>query len=220
MNWRRGLLLAGTHLVLAGSLLAWQESESWRYIKSEQLGPSQPRLELAAFQEEGQTIGINPCADEGIWDGEMSPQETVSLMANLPVALLTGWHVPCTSQGFLDSAVEKSLSSMVENRFHRTRGSEILILVILCAFVAVEWLLVGGFPLMQPRHWLLEPGALITICTLLGTGLAIIPHVAHLSRIAAAMAGCAWLWWFGLLVWRTLRFGWRRAAAWRTLHSN
>ena len=207
MNWRRGLLLAGIHVGVAGSLLAWQESGYWRDLKSKQLGPSPSRLELAAFQEDS-AITFNPCADDGVWDGEISPQERVSGMANLPVVLLTGWHEPCKSPRFLDSKVESFLGSMDKMRFHRTRGSEILILVILCVLVAVEWLLVGGFPLIQPRRWWLEPGAFITTCTLLGTALATIPHVSHLSVIPALMAALAWLLWFGLLLWKILRAGW------------
>jgi hypothetical protein len=207
MNWRRGLLLAGIHLGVAGSLLAWQESEYWHYLKSDQVGPSPARLELAAFQEE-QAINFNPCADDGVWDSEMSPQGRISEVANLPVALLTGWHEPCRSPGFLDS--------MVRMRFHRTRGSEILILVILCALVAVEWLLVGGFPLIRPRRRWREPGAFITLCTLLGTALAAIPYLAHLSLIPAMVTACVWFWWFGLLIWTTFRAG-RRLVARRSV---
>jgi hypothetical protein len=120
----------------------------------------------------------------------------------------------------LDSMVESSLGSVIETRFHRTRGSEVLILAILCVLVAIEWLFVGGFPLMQPRHWWLEPGAFITICTLMGTALATIPHVAHLSVIPATMAACAWIWWFGLLIWRAVQFGWRTTTARRVPRSN
>lgn len=220
MNWRRGLLLAGIHFVLTGSLLAWEESGYWRYIKSEQLGPSPVRMELAAFQEEEQTISFNPCADDGSWWREMSPQEKISGMENLPVALITGWHQPCSSPDLLDSTVERFLSSINKTRFHRTRGSEILILAVLSVLVAVQWMFVGGYPLIQPRRWWLEPGAFITICTLVATALVPIPHVAHFYVVPSTMAGCAWLWWFGLLVWKTLRFGWRMTAAWRVHRPN
>jgi hypothetical protein len=220
MNWRRGILFAAIHLVMAASLLIWEESESWRFIRSEQLGPSSARVELAAFQEEGETIGFNPCADEGFIDGEMSPQETISGMANLPIALLTGWHQPCKSPVLLDSMVESWLSSMDRTRFHRTRGSEVLILVVLCVLVAIEWLFVGGFPLTHSRFWWLEPGAFITACTLAGTAVATVPHVAFLSVFPATMAGCAWLWWFGLLIWKALQFGRRMTAGRRVPRSS
>ena len=219
MNWRRGLLLAGIHLVVAVSLLAWDESFYWRSIKSEQLGPSPTHLQFTAFQEE-QTITFNPCADDGVEDGEVSPLSKIAGMANLPVVLLTGWHEPCRSPSLLDSMVESSLSSMVEKRFHRTRRSEALILVILCILVAVEWLFVGGFPLIRPRRWWMEPGAFITIFTLVDTVLATIPHEANLSGNLSLISACAWLWWFGLLVWKTLQFGWRLTAGWRAPRSS
>jgi hypothetical protein len=201
MNWRRGLLLAGIHLVVAGTLLAWQESEVWHLLRSERVQPSAARLELAVFQEEEQIVNFNPCDEGGFIDGEMSPQERVSGMANLPVALITGWHAPCSTPGFVGSFIEK--------RMHRTRTSEILILSILIFLVVVEWLLVGGFPLIRPRLWWLEPGAFITIWTLIGSILTVIPYISHLSVIPALVACFAWLWWFSLLVWTGLRSGWR-----------
>jgi hypothetical protein len=149
------------------------------------------------------TISFNPCAEGGFVDGPISPQDEVAGLANMPVALLTGWHEPCTTPGLLGSAVEK--------RLHRTRISEIVILTILCSLVALQWFLVGGFPLIQPRRWWLEPGAFITICTLVGAALALIPYVGNVAAIPALLAALAWLWWFGLLVWKPLRWGWRTA---------
>ena len=219
MNWRRGILLAGIHLVVASSLLAWEESFYWRSIKSEQLGQSLGRLQFTAFQEE-QTITFNPCADDGVWYGEVSPLIRIAGMANLPVALLTGWHEPCRSPSPLDSMGERFLSSMVVRPFHRTRSSETLIVGILCLLVAVEWLFVGGIPLMRPRRWWLEPGVFVTIFTLLCAALATIPHEANLAGNLTLISACAWLWWFGLLVWKTLQFGWRMASAWRVSHSS
>jgi len=197
MNWRRGLLLAGIHLAVALSLLAWEVSGSWRHIKSGQLVPLSTNMRLVAWQEGDLTVTFNPCADGGFVDGEMSPQERVSGMANLPVALLTGWHTPCTTQGYL--------GSMVETRLHRTRKSEIVIVAVLSARVWLEWFLVGGFPLIQPRQWWLEPGAFITVCTLIGTALTVVPYVAQVTVASASLAFLAWFWWFGLLVWKSVR---------------
>jgi len=219
MNWRRGLLLGGIHLVVAGALLTWNESFYWRSIKSEQIGPSQARLQISAFQEEPQNITFNPCADDGVEDGEVSPLEKILGMANLPVALLTGWHEPCRTPSPLDSMLEGFLSSKVGGRFHRTRSSESLILVILCLLIAVEWLFVGGFPLIRPRRWWLEPGVFITILTLVLAALATSPHEANLSGNLSLISACIWLWWFGLLIWKTLKFGWRSTVGWRASRS-
>lgn len=199
MNWRRGLLLAGIHLVVAGTMLAWQESEYWRYLKSERFDPSPAHLELAVFQEE-QTISFNPC-DEGVFIDGFSPQNRIGGAASLPVALITGWHTPCSTPSFL--------GSIVETRYHRTRISEILNIAILCVLVFIQWLLVGGFPLIRPRFWWCEPGVFITFCTLVGTALAAIPNLAHTSVIPASFAELGWLWWFGLLAWTGFRSGWR-----------
>ena len=212
MNWRRGFLLAGIHLVVAVGLLTWDESFYWRSLTSEQLVTRPARLQLSALQVEEQTITFNPCADDGVEDGEMSPHARILGTANLPVALLTGWHQPCKSPSPLDSMVERSLSSKVEKRFHRTRSSETLILAILCLLVAVEWLFVGGLPLIRPRRWWLEPGAFITILTLALTALATIPHEANLSGNLSLISACVWLWWFGFLVWKTFQYGWRSTA--------
>ena len=200
MNWRRGLLLAAIHLVIAGTLLAWNESEYWRYLKSEGLGPSHAHFVVVAFQED-QSISFRPC-NEGVFiDDWFSPSFRVGGLANLPVALITGWHTPCTTPSYL--------GSIVESRFHRTRISEVLNIVILCILVSIEWLLVGGFPLIRIRFWWLEPGVFITICTLVGTALAVIPRTASVSVVPASVAELAWLWWVSLLVWTGLRSGWR-----------
>ena len=79
----------------------------------------------------------------------------------------------------------------------------------LCALVFVQWLLVGGFPLILPRRWWWEPGAMITIFTLITFAMVLIPGVREVSEFAAFFALLAWLWWFGLLVWTGLRSGWR-----------
>ncbi len=203
MNWRRGLLLAAIHLAVAASVLIWQESWSWRHIKSGLLDPMPAHLELAA-DKEGEAISFNPCEEGEGWYPHPSPPEKIVEAANLPVALLTGWHEACTLPGPLDS--------MVEKRLHRTRTSEIVILAILCVLVALQWFLAGGFPLIRPRRWWLEPGAFIALCTLAGAALALIPYVDLASVILAWVIILAWLWWFGLLVWKTSRALWLLAA--------
>lgn len=72
----------------------------------------------------------------------------------------------------------------------------------LCGLIALQWILVGGFPLIHPRRWFWEPGALITICTCTG--------------IFALFAPFLWLFWLVLLVWRLLQGGYRGVIfAWR-----
>jgi hypothetical protein len=202
MNWRRGLLLAGIHLAVTGSLMVWQESRAWRYF------PSKPVLQQPADTEtvgpDGEiTVSFKFCAEGSNWVGQQSPQERIVGFENLPVVLLSGWHTPCSTWGIV--------SWMVEERLHRTRISEVLIVTILCALVAMQWFLVGGFPLIRPHRWWWEPGAFITLCTLAALPFAFIRIIDPVAMILASFAGLAWLWWFGLLVWKTLHSGWHLA---------
>jgi hypothetical protein len=200
MNWRRGLLLAGINLAVTGSLLVWVESEYWRYIPSKPV--LQRPVETETMGPDGEiTISFHICDEGSDWFGHMSPREKLVGYENIPVVLLSGWHIPCSSGG--------TVTSMIEKRLHRTRISEIVILAILCTLVAIQWFLVGGFPLIRPRRWWWEPGAFITLGILAALPFAFIRVIDPVAIILAFFAGLAWLWWFGLLVWKTLRSGWR-----------
>lgn len=202
MNWRLGLLLTGIHLAVTGSLMVWQETRAWRYFPSKPV--LQQPVETETMGPDGEiTVSFKFCAEGSNWVGHQSAQEKIVGFENLPVVLLSGWHTPCSTAGMV--------SWMVEERLHRTRISEIVILSVLCALVAIQWFLVGGFPLIRPRRWWGEPGAFITLCTLAALPFAFIRVIDPVAMILASFAGLAWFWWFGLLVWKTLRSGWRLA---------
>lgn len=76
--------------------------------------------------------------------------------------------------------------------------------------IALQWFLVGAFPLSQPRNWWAEPGAFITVCTVIAFGILLIRPINDLARLPARLAMFAWFWWFALLVWKSIRFTWRR----------
>jgi hypothetical protein len=75
--------------------------------------------------------------------------------------------------------------------------------------ITLQWILAGAFPLIIPRHWWVEPGAFITCCTAVGYGFALVSSMQWLMPLPAFLAALAWLWWLGLLVWKTARFAWR-----------
>jgi hypothetical protein len=79
----------------------------------------------------------------------------------------------------------------------------------LALLIAILWFLIGGFPLVRPRHWWWEPGAFITLCTLAAFVLVLIPGIRELSPFLMLFAVLAWLFWFGLLVWKALKLAWR-----------
>jgi hypothetical protein len=90
----------------------------------------------------------------------------------------------------------------------------------LCLFIAIQWFLVGGFPLVRTEKWRADPGSFITACAVLAGAITLIPVVDGFARLPALIAMLAWLWWFGLLTWRTLQFGWRMIIAWRVCRSS
>lgn len=194
MNWRRGLLLAGIHLVGAVSLIVRQEAIYWRYTRTASSSFS-TGLVRAAFQEEV-AISFDPC---NWFDLGYDQTMEVDAFANLPAALLTGWHDPCLTRTALGRASER----MFGGRNHR---AEIASCVALSAWVFIQWLLLGGFPLVHPRRWWLEPGASITLCAAIGILLSLLLHDRAFARIPEILAGLVWLWWMGLLMLRTVQF--------------
>jgi len=90
----------------------------------------------------------------------------------------------------------------------------------LCLFIAMQWFLIGGFPLVRSRKWWADPGSFMTACAVLAGAVALIPVVDGFARLPASIAGLAWLWWFGLLIWKMIQFAWRMATAWRVPRSS
>jgi len=209
MNWQRGVVLAAIHLTVAAVVIVRTEAAYWPNIRSERVRvpvviPPSATAEEAAF------ANFFPCDEGGIIDRAFAPREMAISAANMPVVLLVGWHEPCAQPSALDNVVEK--------RYGRTRRAEVLILTIQCAAFVLWWLIVGGFPLVRPRRWWLEPGAFITAFTipvalaslLIPDGFAFrVPIVDPAAMIPAVIAMLAWLWWFGLLIWKTFRFAFR-----------
>jgi hypothetical protein len=90
----------------------------------------------------------------------------------------------------------------------------------LCLFIAVQWFLMGGFPLVRTQKWWAEPGSFITACAVLAGVIALIPVFEGIARLPALIAMLVFLLWFGLLIWRILQFGWRMTIAWRVRRSS
>ncbi|HEY2861943.1 MAG TPA: hypothetical protein VGJ21_26315 [Terracidiphilus sp.] len=214
MKVRRGLLFAGIHLAIAAGMFAWNEVPYWQFLKSEN-APSHSPLRQIAWQEEGE-VDFNPCD----WtDRQSSPMETI-MMAQIGFLGFAGaGHVPCSS--------ESGIERFIEARFGtRTKQSEAVIGVVTCLAIAFQWLLVGGFPLVRPRRWWLEPGAFITLCTCVAANLLCLDGLFLLARRGAVPdarlffgvgvyrlvlcpALIMWLVWAGLFVWRGASGMWR-----------
>jgi hypothetical protein len=206
MNWRRGVVFAAIHFVLAVCLLVWEESGFWRYIRTEQNRP------LPSLQGAGRSTGeepFNPCDEGGGWDGPLPPQVQIGWYANLPVVVITDGHIPCTyGLGRLDRAIEK--------RYGRTHKSEAMIVSILSAMIAAQWFLIGGFPLVLWRRWWLEPGAMITITIPIIAVIVFMPGAGRLYPISTFATLLVWCYWLISLLVTAVRFGRVQLRAWQT----
>ena len=82
----------------------------------------------------------------------------------------------------------------------------------LILLIFLQWFLVGGFPLTQFVPWWREPGIVVTVGTVLSGLSVMIPSSGYDSFATGPvlLAWFAWLWWLGLLVWKTALMGWRR----------
>jgi len=106
---------------------------------------------------------------------------------------------------------------MVQTYYGKTHKSEVLTLIILCAAIAVQWFLLGAFPVIHPKRWWLEPGALITVCTPAVAVLAFIPESVVTQFTLPFLTLAGWIYWLGVVVW--LLFRWlRRVVAVRFAH--
>jgi hypothetical protein len=226
MNWRRGLLLAGINLVAAVPLILMLDARDEQYLREREdsaaptfrspmvvvAAPSLPhRARLIAIQED-QTVAFSPC---GIW-ADYPPQMRVVTFGNLPAATLAEWREVCPSAWSLSGMLQgKAEWGLTRSKLASQRKVD----AGLCLMIALQWFLVGAFQLRQPKKWWAEPGGMITALTLIATCFALIPSVDEAALVPALFASFAWFWWFGLLIWVTLRFGWRRIARLLPAHS-
>ena len=167
---------------------------------------SDPVLKTAPSSDEGQAVGFDPCA---MW-ADYSAVEQVAWFANLPAMAVSGWGQLCPPRWTLAGRLNVGYSwfpSPATIPSHREVDWGFGLLI------AVQWILVGAFPLTHPKRWWAEPGAFITCCTVIALELVLIRPIEGLARLPALVAALAWFWWFGLLVWNGVRFGWKHLRA-------
>jgi hypothetical protein len=227
MNVRRGLLLAGIHLAVAVPLVIWQEARDWPNLRAEWEPAQGPVLRMAAWQEE-EAFGFNPC---NFWES-IPATTTVLVIGELPAAIVVGIGEECPARWTVAGSLRAALHTPP---YRSNRAAEVGIAASFCVLIALQWVLLGGFPLVHPRRWWLEPGALITACSVVSGALLLVAGALSLAqndflvgaaevflgfaRLPAFVSFFCWLWWFGLLFWKSLRAGWRLAAR-RLAHSH
>jgi hypothetical protein len=203
MNWRRGVLLAGIHLTVAALLIIQIEKCEDAYLNNQfrVVRIADDASTKTPAMEGFRVVSIDPCAT--IFDYALPERIVVS--ENLLIIPPSGWRQACHARWSLagmlkvDYLQAPSPSSIAARR-HVDWGFSLLVMV--------QWILVGGFPLIRPRRWWLEPGAFITCCTAIGFVFVLIRPIQELGMLPSLLAALAWLWWLGLLAWKSVRFGW------------
>ena len=215
MNWRRGLVLAGINVLVALPmicLLAARDAQvirDWKQQPAIEEAPwidSSGRFSLAptkiVLAQEEQTVSFSPC---GLWRSILV-QELVVQIGNLPVFAVSQWRADCPPKWSVASMLGVNNSGILSNdNFRAMRRVD----VALCFLIAIQWFLIGGFPLVQPERWWLEPGAFITACTAIGSAIALIPVVEIFGRLPVFIAFLGWVSLFGLLIWMPVHWAWQ-----------
>jgi hypothetical protein len=223
MNWRRGLLLAGIHLAVAIALILSLEAKDAEALRlREQANVEADREAAARTQMPTPTPSYADSAQPN--SGEMfrfdpdpcsmmvhyPAQVTVEVSAAYPAVAVTGWRMYCAASWSLSKRLGSepfwlptTADEAAADRARRKVDKWFVVVLVL------QWFLIGGFPLLRPKAWWAEPGAFITVCTVIGGAFALIPALYGLALLAALVALVAWFWWFGLLVWRLTQGAWR-----------
>ena len=225
MNWRRGLLLAGINLAVAIPMILMMEArDSKDALTQEEImakgAPSPPEFPWpkpapANPEQAEETVGFtfDPCTMVFHYPAQV----VVVQAADMPSVVLAGWADICPPHWSLAGRLREKPMWQITPLWMETQRK---IDAGLCLFIAVQWFLMGGFPLVRTQKWWADPGSFITACAVLAGAIALIPVVDGFARLPALIAGLAWLWWFGLLVWKTLQFGWRITTAMRVPRSS
>ncbi|KAA6463337.1 hypothetical protein DYQ86_08495 [Acidobacteria bacterium AB60] len=218
MNWARGLKFAGIHVVIAIPLIASKEIPRWETEKTHsEVGHDS--LVLAGFQEEPSTVEFSPACEE--WRSYSSAEKLLAV-SETPALIVSGWNNECPPSWTIAGMVgidmkHRSLTQRSESGFG------------LCSLIALQWVLLAGFPLVKPRRRWLEPGVANTFLTLIAIPLLLLVDATEWSsfgdvRSVAVAVGfpallvlllifSTWLAWLGLIAERLVRFGWRAAIA-------
>jgi hypothetical protein len=199
MQWRRGCLLAAVNLTTAIPLILYMEWQDARYTKA----CLEPAVVEAA--QESATVPFDPC--QGMW-ASYPPQEQVVQFGNVPVFIVTAWRMECPPRWSVAGMLHiNDAPSTYARRIAQKRFD-----LIFCVLIALQWFLLGSFPLTPPTAWWREPGMLITLCTALATCIALIAPIDVLARLLALAAFLAWLYWGFVAAYRALRFAWKHTA--------
>ena len=83
-------------------------------------------------------------------------------------------------------------------------GKHRLVDCIFPACIALQWLLIGSYPLRPQSPLREDPAAQITALTAAAAALSLIPGSGSFATFPSIFALIAWLWWLAILAWKLL----------------
>lgn len=222
MNWRRGSILAGIHVAIAIPLIISTVAPRYETEKTHS-GNSGPVLQLTAYQEEAPTVEFTPICE--YWRS-LTWQEKVLGSSEFPAMTLSGWNSDCPARWTTAGLIGIDMK-------HHSLSQEVASSTAFSFLIAVQWIFVGGLPLIKPRRWWLEPGAFNTILTVIAVSSAAMATMFERAVsenlllafgipafVAVMLAFSTWIAWLALLLWTTLKFSWKIARSSRKLIAN
>ena len=208
MNWRRGSALASIHVVAATILISSILIPGYSSERIHSANPI-PTFHPAAYQEGDLTVEFAPICEE--WRS-ISWQEKVLTTSELPAMVVSGWNSDCPARWTTAGLIGIDMK-------HHSRSNKLASSAALLLLIAIQWIFVGGHPLVEPRRWWLEPGAFNTACTLIACVFGMIATMLDheiLSIVfgvpafeALLLAFFTWIAWLALLLWAILKSGWK-----------
>jgi hypothetical protein len=220
-------MFAAVHLGVTVGLVYWQEAPFWDYIPivptAQRTTPHEVTTELGEDEADvDERTPVNPCEDANVSNRPTSSQEKILAIDNLPIALITGWHLPCSPPSRLDRQIQVW--------YGFTQESESVTGRVICILAMVLWFIVGGFPMIRRRHrrWYNEPGLFMTLSllvsmVLLGIGwsisripadsappisdyaMAVSEAVIQVAPLPMILVAAGWVWWVGLFFYTRLK---------------
>lgn len=212
MNWRRGLVLAGIHLMVAVPTILILDARDAETVqeRSQIQAPQNGDPASKVAPSEGETVTFNVDACSMISDPP--PIERIPPIANPFAVMFSGWRQDCPARWSVAGRLMPNYLWVPTPRGLRDRHRVDL---AFAGFIPPQWFLVGSFTLVRVRRWWTEPGAFITLCTVIAFVLVLIPALSEVALVPALFAGCAWFLWFGILIFKPFHSIWR----WLRRHS-
>lgn len=208
MKLRRGLAFALLHVVIAIPLLLLLEARDARAVYRDAEtnprpfpAPPPPPPPVPSL-DDTEIVTFEPCE---VW-AHYPPQVILMSIIDAPAMTVAGWRDICPAHWTLAGHMVKRVWwTGREEMLFRQRRLDIEVL----GLIALQWLLVGSFPLIAPRRAWLEPGAFITICAAIGCVFGMLPVIDALAKLPAIFAWIAWLVWVVLLITFPFRLLWQ-----------